>query len=60
MVRKSELRDAVWQEVDSEDIPKARKKRGKSHNVYLSRQSLDIMIALAGSGVAARQERAPV
>ncbi|MDE2166347.1 MAG: tyrosine-type recombinase/integrase [Alphaproteobacteria bacterium] len=50
MVRKSELLDAVWDEVDFEksvwSIPKERMKRGKPHNVYLSRQSLDIMIAL--------------
>ncbi len=50
MVRKSELLDAVWEEVDFESavwsIPKERMKRGKPHNVYLSRQSLDIMIAL--------------
>ena len=50
MVRKSELLDAVWEEVDFENavwsIPKERMKRGKPHNVYLSRQSLDIMIAL--------------
>ena len=50
MVRKSELLDAVWDEVDFENavwsIPKERMKRSKPHNVYLSRQSLDIMIAL--------------
>jgi integrase len=50
MVRKSELLDAVWDEVDFENtvwsIPKERMKRGKPHNVYLSRQSLDIFIAL--------------
>jgi integrase len=50
MVRKSELQDAVWDEVDFENavwsIPKERMKRAKAHNVYLSRQSLDIMIAL--------------
>jgi integrase len=50
MVRKSELLDATWDEVDFENavwsIPKERMKRGKAHNVYLSRQSLDIMIAL--------------
>ncbi len=50
MVRKSELLDATWDEVDFEhavwSIPKERMKRGKPHNVYLSRQSLDIMIAL--------------
>ncbi|TIL40169.1 site-specific integrase [Mesorhizobium sp.] len=50
MVRKSELLDATWDEVDFKNavwsIPKERMKRKKPHNVYLSRQSLDIMIAL--------------
>lgn len=50
MVRKSESQDAVWDEVDFENavwtIPKERMKRSKAHNVYLSRQALDIMIAL--------------
>jgi len=50
MVRKGELQDAVWDEVDFEravwSIPKERMKRNKPHNVYLSRQSLDIMVAL--------------
>jgi integrase len=50
MVRKGELLGAVWDEVDFENavwsIPKERMKRCKPHNVYLSRQSLDIMIAL--------------
>jgi integrase len=50
MVRKSELLEATWDEVDFESavwrIPKHRMKRKKPHNVYLSRQSLDIMIAL--------------
>jgi len=50
MVRKSELQDAVWDEVDFDNavwtIPKERMKRSKAHNVYLSRQALDIMIAL--------------
>jgi integrase len=49
MVRKSELLDATWDEVEFENavwsIPKQRMKRGKPHNVYLSRQSLDILIA---------------
>lgn len=49
MVRKSELQDAIWDEVDFENavwtIPKDRMKRSKAHNVYLSRQTLDIMIA---------------
>jgi integrase len=50
MVRKSELMDAVWDELDFENavwsIPALRMKRSKAHNVYLSRQSLDIFIAL--------------
>jgi len=50
MVRKSELQDAVWNEVDFENavwtVPKERMKRSKAHNVYLSQQTLDIMIAL--------------
>ncbi|SOB87098.1 Integrase [Sphingomonas guangdongensis] len=50
MVRKSELQDAVWDEVDFENavwtIPKERMKRSKAHNVYLSTQVLDIMVAL--------------
>ena len=50
MVRKSELQDAVWGEVDFENavwsIPKERMKRSKAHNVYLSQQMLDIFIAL--------------
>ncbi|OSJ09388.1 integrase [Bradyrhizobium canariense] len=50
MVRKSELLDATWDEVDFENavwtIPKERMKRSKAHNVYFSRQVLDIFIAL--------------
>lgn len=50
MVRKSELQDAVWDEIDFDNairtIPKDRMKRSKSHNVYLYRQMSDIMIAL--------------
>lgn len=50
MVRKSELVLAVWDEVDFENavwtIPKERMKRDRPHNVYLSQQSLDILIAL--------------
>jgi integrase len=50
MVRKGELIDGVWDEVDFEhavwSIPKERMKRNKAHNVYLSRQSLDVLIAL--------------
>ena len=50
MVRKSELQDATWPEVDFDNavwtIPKERMKRAKAYNVYLTRQSLDIMVAL--------------
>ena len=50
MVRKSELQEATWDEVDFENavwtVPKERMKRSKAHNVYLSQQALDIMIAL--------------
>ncbi|MFT4253326.1 MAG: tyrosine-type recombinase/integrase [Caulobacter sp.] len=50
MVRKSELTFATWDEVDFVNavwtIPTERMKSGKPHNVYLSRQALDIMIAL--------------
>ncbi|MEI4508623.1 tyrosine-type recombinase/integrase [Sphingopyxis sp. CCNWLW253] len=50
MVRKSELQDAVWDEVDFENavwsIPAERMKRSRAHNVYLSTQMLDILIAL--------------
>lgn len=50
MVRKSELQDGIWPEVDFENavwsIPKERMKRSRPHNVYLSTQMLDILIAL--------------
>ncbi len=50
MVRKSELQDAIWDEVDFENavwsIPKERMKRSKAHNVYLSQQAIDIFVAL--------------
>jgi len=50
MVRKSELQEATWDEVDFDNavwsIPKARMKRSRPHNVYLSTQMLDILIAL--------------
>lgn len=50
MVRKSELIEATWDEVDFEaavwTIPKSRMKARQAHNVYLSRQSVDIMVAL--------------
>jgi len=45
MVRKSELQDGVWTEVDFDiavwSIPAARMKRSRPHNVYLSTQMLD-------------------
>ena len=50
MVRKSELLNAIWDEVDFANavwtIPKERMKRAKAHNEYLSRQVLDIFVAL--------------
>ena len=50
LVRKSELILATWEEVDFANalwtIPKERMKGAKAHNVYLSQQALDIMIAL--------------
>lgn len=50
LVRKSELIEATWDEVDFENalwtIPKQRMKGSKPHNVYLSQQALDIMVAL--------------
>ncbi len=50
LVRKSELVEATWDEVDFENalwiIPKRRMKGAKPHNVYLSQQALDIMVAL--------------
>lgn len=50
LVRKSELIEATWDEVDFENalwmIPKHRMKGARPHAVYLSQQSLDIMVAL--------------
>jgi integrase len=50
MVRKGELLEATWNEFDFEhrvwSIPKERMKKSKPHNVYLSDQSIDILIAL--------------
>ncbi|WP_020203917.1 tyrosine-type recombinase/integrase [Cupriavidus sp. WS] len=50
LVRKSELIEATWDEVDFETavwtIPKSRMKGRRAHNVYLSSQAMDIMIAL--------------
>lgn len=58
MLRKSEMAEGLWSEVDSTKavwtIPAARMKLRNPHNVYLSNQALDIMIALktcaAGQG----------
>lgn len=50
MVRKSELTSATWSEINFSEalwtIPKARMKRRNPHLVFLSRQVLDIFIAL--------------
>jgi integrase len=50
MVRKSELTDATWSEINFGEavwtIPKERMKRRNPHSVYLSRQVLEIMVAL--------------
>lgn len=50
LVRKSEFIEATWDEVNFETevwtIPKERMKAGRPHNVYLSQQALDILIAL--------------
>jgi integrase len=50
MLRKSEMAEGVWTEVDFTNgvwaIPAARMKRRNPHNVYLSDQALDILVAL--------------
>lgn len=50
MVRKSELTNVTWGEINFSEaiwtIPKERMKRRNPHLVYLSRQALDIFIAL--------------
>lgn len=50
LVRRSESIEATWDEVDFEaavwTIQKSRIKARKAHNLYLSRQALDIMVAL--------------
>lgn len=50
LVRKGELLNAIWDEVDFEaakwTIPAARMKARRAHVVYLSQQAMDIMIAL--------------
>jgi integrase len=49
MVRKSEFTQAKWEEVNFETgvwtIPKERMKAGRPHNVYLSQQAVDILVA---------------
>ena len=49
LVRKSEFIEAIWDEVSFETavwtIPKERMKAGRPHNIYLSQQALDILIA---------------
>ncbi len=50
MVRKSELTNATWSEINFSEalwtIPKERMKRRNPHLVFLSRQVMDILIAL--------------
>ncbi|EGR2756341.1 tyrosine-type recombinase/integrase [Vibrio parahaemolyticus] len=50
MVRKSELTNATWNEINFSEalwtIPKERMKRRNPHLVFLSRQAMDILIAL--------------
>lgn len=50
LVRKGELLFATWEEIDFVNgvwcIPASRMKCRRAHNIYLSRQALDILIAL--------------
>lgn len=50
MKRKSEVGRATWDEINFQDavwtIPKSRMKTDLDHNVYLSHQALDILVAL--------------
>lgn len=50
MVRKSELTNATWEEINFKDaiwtIPKERMKRRNPHLVFLSRQAMDFLVAL--------------
>lgn len=50
MLRKSEMAEGVWDEINFREaiwtIPGARMKRRNPHLVYLSRQAVDILIAL--------------
>lgn len=49
LVRKTEFIEATWDEVNFDSgtwtIPKERMKAGRAHNVYLSQQCLDILVA---------------
>ena len=58
MVRKSELTNATWNEINFSEalwtIPKESDERRNPHLVFFSRQAMDIMIALktfAGSSI---------
>lgn len=50
LLRKSEVINATWQEIDWEEkvwrIPKGRMKAKRPHNVYLSSQAYDILVCL--------------
>jgi integrase len=58
MLRKSEMGEGEWTEVNFSDrvwtIPAARMKRRNPHNVYLSEQALDILVALKTCAGASR------
>ena len=58
MLRKSEMGEGVWEEVNFTKrvwvIPAARMKRRNPHNVYLSTQALDILVALKTCAGASR------
>ena len=58
MLRKSELVEAEWSEINFTDalwtIPGSRMKRRNPHNVYLSRQALDMFVALRTCSVGSR------
>ena len=58
LVRKSELIQATWDEVDFENatwtIPKQRMKGRNPHVVYLSRQALDIFVSLHACAAGSR------
>lgn len=49
LVRKGELINATWDEVDFKNkvwtIPAERMKAGRAHNVYLSEQAIDLIVA---------------